>query len=163
MSSSEPNATPQSLASMRPCTSSSWTRRSSRFRPWRYEPPILQALDHQKTPVLAIRLANDVGPVVLVDHLRGGLAVFLHHAINAITYLAQVQPAFVCLASARAFELCSTAHPEDELTGTPAISLYLSVPHGEDDIDQFRSGTGHGNQANIPDRWCRELVRRCRM
>jgi hypothetical protein len=109
-------------------TSSSSSPRATprpRLHPPGNESTVLQALDNKEAPVLTVRLANHVSSVVLVDHLGGGLAVFLHHAVDPVAYVSQVQAAFVRLAASCALELNASENAEGELTGPPAIALDL--------------------------------------
>ena len=106
---------------------SSRTRGRPRLRAPGNEPAILQALDHEKAPVLAIGLAHDVCRVVLVDHLRRGLAVLLHHPVHAVSDLAEVQSAFVRLAPACAPQLRPATDSERELPGSPSVAFHLPM------------------------------------
>ena len=44
-----------------------------------------------------------------------------------VSDLAQVKPPFVRLASSSTLELAATNDPEDELSGTPSVSLHLRI------------------------------------
>lgn len=105
--------------------SSPRTRLCPRPRAPGYEPAVLEALDDEDAPVLAVRLADDMRGVVLVDHLGGRLAVLVEHPVDAVADVAQVQPALVRLAAARALELDAAADAEDELARAPAVALNL--------------------------------------
>lgn len=116
------------------CSSSPGTRRHSRFRASRDEPPILQALDDEKTPVLAVRVTDDMCSVMLVDQLCRSRAVLVHHAVNSVSYIPDVQSTFVRLAAACTLELGPPADAEHELACAPSIALELRQYEGKNKL-----------------------------
>lgn len=64
---------------------------------------------------------------MLVDHLCGSLAVLVHHTVDSVSYVSEVQSTFVRLTTTGALELNAAADAEDELPCPPAIAFYLST------------------------------------
>jgi hypothetical protein len=120
-------ATPARPYPINPPSSPPRTRLGLNLHPPRDEPAILEALDHEQTPVLAVRIAHDIRVVVLVDHLCRRLAVLVHHSVHAVPDLAQVEPALVRLRAPCAFELRASVEQERELAGAPAVAFDLKI------------------------------------